>query len=136
MVGLALVQFNEFQAGYEQFVDLQKRNFLNARNWVNLGATFLCKLVAHSHSEKQDSSSQLNSKSIYNSNRSAVINKQSSEDEQQAPLSKLVFRPGRAKRNEAEVLLAEISKSPKYVDFVMEKENQDQTKLAISCLKR
>ena len=136
MVGLALVRFNEFQASYLQFVDLQMRDYLDARNWVNLGATFLCKLVSQSHSEKQGSLSQLNSRSLYNSNRRAVAKKRAAEDEERAPESRLRLRGGRARRGRAEVLLAEISKSPKYVDFAVEKENQDQSKMAISCLKR
>ena len=136
MIAFSLIHFNEFKARYEQFIDIQKQNYLNARNWANLGTTFLCKVISRSHSEKQDSLSQINSRSIFNSDRSCVIKPKSSEDEQDDP-SKLKFLSSKSKKSKkADVILAEITKSSEYVDFTIEKDNQDQTKLAISCLKR
>jgi hypothetical protein len=141
MLAFSLVHFNEFKASYEQFVDIQKENYLNSRNWTNLGSTFLCKVIFRSHSEKQDSLSQIHSRSIFNSNRTSAIRKKEEHDDDEIdPPSKLKIlkskNKSKSKFQEADVILAEISKSSEYVDFAIEKDIQDQTKMAISCLKR
>lgn len=132
MLGLTLLHYNEFKASFEQFVDIQKKNYFNSHNWTNLGTTFLSKVIFRSPSEKQDSLSQINSRSIYNSNRTNATAKKPEDD--QICGSELKFLKG--KKDKADVLLASIEQSSEFIDFVIEKDNQDQTKMAISCLKR
>lgn len=127
-LGFSLLHHNEFKAAYEQFTDIQKKHYFNARNWTNIGSTFLSKVLFRSRSEALDSMSQINSRSIYNSNRSHISKKKENANTDPKP-SNLSFLKG-------EALLTRISKSQEYVDFAIEKDNQDQTKLAISCLKR
>ena len=136
MLGFSLLHYNEFKASYEQLADIQKKHYFNARNWSNLGTTFLCKVLFRSPLETQDSMSQINSRSIYNSNRSHISKKKDKDEKENVEPSKMQFMQKKSKSEQEDVLLVEISKSPEYVDFTIEKDNQDQTKLAISCLKR
>jgi hypothetical protein len=136
MLAMSLIHFNEFKASYEHFADLQKVHYFNARNWTNLGTTFLCKVLFRSSLEQAESMSQINSRSIYNSNRSHISKSKNKEDEEEVKPSKLRFLKSGTKAEKSDVLLADISRSFDYVDFAIEKDNQDQIKLAVSCLKR
>lgn len=137
-LALILCRHNEFRAAFEQFLEIQKKNLFNERNWGNIGSSFLAEFLWNSGSNEgrgSGNASQVMSGSMYNSNLHNASRAVENEKFKRGSYES-VIRVSDGGRKESECVLAEIASSCEFLDFLKQKENQDHCKMALSCLKR
>ena len=136
-LALILCHHNEFRAAFQQFLQIQKENLFNERSWGNVGSAFLGAFLWNAPvlSKRIDNNSQFMSQSLFNSNRDNAAQGQENERIKKSRfLTEL--NVGQSARSDDEWVLAEVACSAEFLDFLKQKENQDNCKMALSCLKR
>ena len=123
------MHFSEFSAAFQQFLGCQSFDYFNAGGWMNIGNTFLSQLVMFSKFNEVNKSfiSQLNSKSIFNSQKSNLYQK----NEQEEKIKNLFEIEENPKQ-----LLLKIEQSQGNWDYSKSKKFSEDSILGLSCLKR
>lgn len=130
MKGFSLIHYNEYKASLRQFIECQTFDYFDADNWLNIGNSFLPQLISHSKSNDNNKSSlsQVQSKSIFNSQRSNLLLKEDLTLIKKN--SKFEIKSG------ANTLLVKIEQSNVFRDFLLEKQISEDSMQGLSCLRR
>lgn len=137
MKSFYLIHFNEFSASLRNLLKCQSFDYFDSGSWMNIGNSFLCKVLSNSkfNPNNKSSLSQVQSKSIFNSQK---LNHQSSIGEK---LKNELVDFEDLKTSDFEIvnvedLVLKIEKSNIYRDFTIEKQFSEDSMLSLSCLRR